>query len=97
MFYGEGETRTLSEEEINKTNVNEGIDESERVLYKDQETTQKVLEALNASGFDCGTPDGISGNKTKSAIKAFRESNGLQVTDEINDVLLAALGFLKRQ
>ena len=34
---------------------------------------------LNALGYDCGTADGIFGNKTVSAVKAFQEAEGLTI------------------
>ena len=34
---------------------------------------------LNATGYECGTADGIFGRKTESAVKAFQADNGLMV------------------
>ena len=61
--------------------------------YSDQETIAKVQNALNALGFDCGVADGISGNKTRSAVRAYREANGLGSSEAINDELLNSLGL----
>lgn len=36
-----------------------------------------LQEALNAKGFDCGTPDGFPGAKTQSAIRRYQASKGL--------------------
>ena len=62
-------------------------------ISADKETIQKVQEKLNASGFDCGIPDGISGDKTKNAIRAYREANGLTSSDQITDELLVNMGI----
>ena len=35
--------------------------------YTDKDTVKKVQQALNDAGFDCGTPDGAAGKKTKNA------------------------------
>lgn len=56
-----------------------------------QETVKEVQEALNAAGFDCGTPDGSAGNNTKNAISEYQKSKGLTVTGEIDDELLKTL------
>lgn len=56
---------------------------------------QKVQEALNTSGFDCGTPDGVAGEKTAEVIRAYQEANGLEVTGEINTELLTQLGIIE--
>ena len=45
------------------------------VDYSNTEVIKAVQEALNEEGFDCGTPDGIAGNGTKSAISDFRAKN----------------------
>lgn len=36
-----------------------------------------LQEALNAQGFDCGTPDGFPGAKTQAAIRRYQASQGL--------------------
>lgn len=36
-----------------------------------------LQEALNAKGFDCGTPDGFPGAKTQSAIRRYQASQNL--------------------
>ena len=59
--------------------------------YSSKETVQKVQEALNANGFNCGTPDGIAGGKTKEAISNYRENNSLVPGDFIDYALLVSL------
>ena len=39
--------------------------------------TKWVQSRLNSIGFDCGTADGIAGNKTMSAIAEFQKQKGL--------------------
>ncbi len=45
--------------------------------YSSQRIIRQVQEALNANGFDCGTPDGIAGSGTNGAIQNYRAENGL--------------------
>ena len=65
----------------------------EPVIYTDAETVMKVQEALNAVGYDCGTPDGKAGDKTHAAMNEYQTQNGLPVTNDITDGLLVALGL----
>ena len=41
--------------------------------------TKWVQEVLNAKGFNCGTADGVAGQKTISALQAWQKANGLGV------------------
>lgn len=61
--------------------------------YTDKDTVKKVQQALNNAGYDCGTPDGAAGKKTKAAIKDYQNANGLTASGVIDDELLAALGI----
>ena len=59
----------------------------------DSETYKKVQEALNESNFDCGTPDGLLGSKTREAVRAFRETYRIGSGDGIDEELLKRLGI----
>ncbi len=61
--------------------------------YTDASIVKPVQEALNAAGFDCGTPDGQAGSKTEAAIRAFELEKGINVNGVITDELLEALGI----
>ena len=43
------------------------------------ELTKWIQKKLNSLGFNCGTPDGIAGNKTMSAIASFQRNNILGI------------------
>ena len=61
--------------------------------YSDAATVKKVQEALNAAGFNCSTADGVAGPKTREAMHQYQQANGLEVTDQITDALLNAMGI----
>ena len=66
---------------------------TEPVIYTDEETIEKVQEALNEAGYDCGTPDGIAGRNTYAAMNEYQEDHELPVTNDITDELLKSLGI----
>ena len=56
-----------------------------------KKAVRNVQAILNKSGFDAGVADGVMGNKTRTAIKAFQAAEGLPETGEIDDALVKAL------
>ncbi len=56
-------------------------------------TIKKVQKKLNKRDYDCGTPDGIAGSKTKKAVKKYQRDNDLTVTGAIDSELLKSLGI----
>lgn len=54
---------------------------------------KKVQKRLNELGYDCGTPDGIKGEKTTNAIKAFQKDKGLEPDGEVGPKTKEALGL----
>ena len=56
-------------------------------------TIKKVQQELNAAGYNCGTPDGVSGKKTVAAIKKYQKAQGLKQSGSINSTLLKSLGI----
>lgn len=63
----------------------------EEGMNKDPKVIKTVQDSLNALGYDCGTADGIAGNKTQSAIKKYQEDFGLQVTGNVTGELIESL------
>ena len=63
-------------------------------VYTDRNTVKRVQQALNDAGYNCGTPDGIAGQKTHSAVESFCRDNGLPVSNSIDDALLQKLGVV---
>ncbi len=51
-------------------------------------TLQTVLNGL---GYDTGTPDGIAGPGTRSAVAAYQADNGLEATGVIDEMLIETL------
>ena len=62
-------------------------------IYTDAETVAKVQTALNAAGYDCGAADGLKGPHTTEVIQKYQTDKKLNVTGEIDDVLLSSLGL----
>jgi len=53
-----------------------------------------VQDVLNQKGYDCGSVDGIAGNKTKEAIKKFIDENQSDSTDNaIVNMIAKGLGI----
>ena len=64
--------------------------------YKTTKTAvdiKQVQTRLNELGYDCGTPDGSLGPKTKEVVKAFQKDKGLVVDGVIGPQTLKALGL----
>ena len=64
-----------------------------QIRYTDMHGYTRAQEALNAKGYDCGTPGGGKGPKITSAIQAYQTDNGLEATGEIDDTVLGILGI----
>lgn len=54
---------------------------------------KKVQKKLNELGYDCGTPDGIMGKKTKKALKEYQEDYDLTVDGVIGKEVKKSLGI----
>ena len=55
-----------------------------------------VQKQLGESGFDAGVPDGINGQKTRSAIEAFEKSKGMKTTGQVSIQLIGKLSIDKK-
>jgi putative chitinase len=54
---------------------------------------KRLQQALNAAGFDCGTPDGAFGPGTDAAVRAFQAAKHLDVDGVAGVMTKAALGI----
>lgn len=70
--------------------VNDGV-LTQRVVYTDKETIQKVQQLLTNLGYDSGSTDGIPGKLTNSAILQFEKDHGLEENTDITPALIQAL------
>ncbi len=85
-FTDNGFTFTWTPSDDYRMDVN-AIENAGRV-YTDQETVKQVQEKLNKMGYDCGTPDGIAGNRTKSAVRQYRKEHGFSEGEDITQELI---------
>jgi photosystem II stability/assembly factor-like uncharacterized protein len=53
----------------------------------------RAQAALNAAGYNVGTPDGQAGTRTVAAIRQFQSAKQLPQTGKFDDVTLTALGL----
>ena len=60
-----------------------------------REDNRQVQEALKAKGNDPGPIDGRMGPKTRAALKAFQETNGLKATGQLDNETAEKLGIGK--
>lgn len=58
----------------------------------ERELVREAQALLNARGYDVGAPDGISGPRTRAAVRAFQRQGGLRATGEISHELVLRLG-----
>lgn len=73
------------------------IEESQPVTeYKDSTTIRIVQQILNERGYNCGTPDGISGGKTSEAIRSYQADKGMTVNGLVTDELIQALDIVEK-
>ena len=56
-----------------------------------KKAVQNIQAILNKNGYDAGNPDGVMGQKTKTAIAAFQSDNGMDPTGEVDETLVRAL------
>ncbi|HEV2913659.1 MAG TPA: YCF48-related protein [Pyrinomonadaceae bacterium] len=54
---------------------------------------KRAQEALNAAGYNVGTPDGNAGTRTVNALRNFQSAKGIDVTGALDDATLVALGL----
>jgi photosystem II stability/assembly factor-like uncharacterized protein len=60
---------------------------------RSDDTVKRAQEALNAAGYDVGTPDGAAGTRTVAAIRKFQTDKGISVSGKLDDATLSALGL----
>jgi peptidoglycan hydrolase-like protein with peptidoglycan-binding domain len=51
----------------------------------------RAQQALDAKGFDIGTPDGVMGPRTRAAIEAYQRASGMPATGAVSQNLVSQL------
>jgi photosystem II stability/assembly factor-like uncharacterized protein len=57
------------------------------------EMIKRAQAALNAAGYNVGTPDGNAGTRTVNALRNFQADKGIDVTGTFDDATFVALGL----
>src|SRR5918912_2274051 len=58
-----------------------------------EDVVKRAQEALNAAGYNVGTPDGHAGTRTVSALRGFQADRGIPISGTFDEATLAALGL----
>ena len=66
------------------------------VDYSAKDIVALVQEALNTAGYDCGSADGVAGDRTKKAISQYRAEKGLAEGELIDFELVDSLGLVSQ-
>lgn len=56
-----------------------------------KDMVREMQTKLSALGYNVGTPDGVAGKKTETAVRQFQQTNGLQVTGQFNSATIQAI------
>ena len=92
-----GELSAEPVQETPKLELPENVANADTELqYSDKATVQLVQQTLNAAGYNCGTPDGVAGANTTTAINNYETDHGLTVNGVITDQLLESLGIAEQ-
>jgi peptidoglycan hydrolase-like protein with peptidoglycan-binding domain len=70
-----------------------GIQKTDAAQKYGAATIRKAQETLNARGYKAGAPNGVLGETTRSALRAFQKSENIVVTGNLNPRTLARLGI----
>jgi photosystem II stability/assembly factor-like uncharacterized protein len=57
------------------------------------DAVRRAQEALKVAGYDVGTPDGVAGTRTVTALRKFQTDKGIAVTGQLDTATLGALGL----
>jgi photosystem II stability/assembly factor-like uncharacterized protein len=57
------------------------------------DNVKRAQEALNVAGYNVGTPDGVAGTRTVTAIRKFQADRRIPVSGKLDDTTLMALGL----
>ncbi len=93
----EGQTVDEAVPEPQQPELPENVANADTELqYSDRATVQLVQQALNAAGYNCGTPDGVAGANTTTAINNYETDHGLTVNGVVTEQLLESLGIAEQ-
>lgn len=87
---GEWSLRGLADMAASKLNLDVAVSKFDPVADEDQ-SILRAQQLLVRLGYDPGPVDGVAGQATQTALRAFQADMGLEQTGEIDDTVLARL------
>lgn len=64
------------------------------MVYNQPEVIFNIQRRLNSLGYNAGTPDGVVGPKTSTALIRFQRAEGIAITGQLNEATLRSLDYL---
>jgi len=86
-------TKTEQFAEANRTVMNSAFDAARGKALNETKTVIAAQKRLKKLGYNPGPADGIIGNKTRTAIAQYQQSNGLTITKSLDKDTLGSLGI----
>jgi peptidoglycan hydrolase-like protein with peptidoglycan-binding domain len=71
-----------------------GVGAAGGAVHLGPEQIRQAQMVLKQKGFDVGLADGIMGPRTRKALIAFQQQQGLQATGQIDELTVTALGVV---
>lgn len=90
------ESKTEQYVSANKQVVTSAFDAAASKAHTESDQVIRAQKRLQELGYDVGSPDGIVGAKTKSAIGRYQVKAGLPVTKTFDRATLAALDVAEK-
>ena len=85
------DTNIVSLEPVGFTSIGSKLIVPDAVDTNSAEAVKAVQTALNNEGFDCGTPDGKAGKRTRAAISQYKTAHHLSENTDLDEELITYL------
>ncbi len=80
---------------VRRTDSQEGtaVAPTTAVVKRTDDNVKRAQAALNAMNYNVGTPDGVAGTRTVTAVRKFQADKGIPQSGKFDDATLIALGL----